>query len=103
MTNDDSTAIVTRFFEATDRLINDGIIRRKNVFPDRYGVNRRNFETLRKEPHRNMFQCAWLWYLVRDYNVNPRWLLTGTGSFYGVSAEKRDKCVTMLADMLSSI
>lgn len=103
MTNDDSTAIVTRFFQAVDHLVDDGALKRKSAFPTRYDVNRRNFETLRKEPHRNMFQVAWLWYLVRDYNVNPRWLLTGTGAFYGVSDEKRDKYVTTLADMLASI
>lgn len=49
------------------------------TFTDRYGINRWNLNTLQKEPQRDIFQAAWLAYLVRDYGVSAHWLLTGEG------------------------
>lgn len=100
--NDDAL-LVARFFAAIDRLIEDGQIARKGTFPDRYGINRRNFETLRKEPHRKIFCPSWLVYLVRDYGVSPRYLLTGEGAFYNVPSEIREKYVTSLSEILLSV
>jgi hypothetical protein len=51
----------------------------KKTFTDRYGINRWNLNTLQKEPQRDIFQAAWLAYLVRDYGVSAHWLLTGEG------------------------
>ena len=78
----DSQTIVRRFFEALYRLKTDGRIRGKQTFTTRYGINRWNMNTLEKEPERDIFQAAWLLYLVRDYGVSPMWLLTGQGDFY---------------------
>ena len=78
----DSRQIVLRFFEALNRLKEDKVIRGKKTFTERYGINRWNMNTLEKEPDRDIFQVAWLTYLVRDYNVSPKWLLTGEGEFY---------------------
>ena len=38
--------------------------------------------TLEKDPSRDIFQPAWLTYLVEDYGVSAQWLLTGVGEFY---------------------
>lgn len=38
--------------------------------------------TLEKDPRRDIFQAAWLAYLVKDYKVSAEWLLTGQGNFY---------------------
>ena len=56
-----------------------GMIGGKKTFTDRYGINRWNLNTLQKEPQRDIFQAAWLAYLVRDYGVSAHWLLTGEG------------------------
>jgi hypothetical protein len=80
----DSQEIVNRFFEALRRLIAEKKIRGKQTFTNRYGINRWNMITLEKEPSRDIFQPAWLTYLVRDYNISPRWLLTGEGDFYEI-------------------
>lgn len=82
MQNPDSQIIVRRFFEALRILKAHKIIRGKQTFTNRYGINRWNLNTLEKEPERDIFQVAWLEYLVRDYNVSPMWLLTGEGSFF---------------------
>lgn len=82
MQTPDSQEIVKRFFEALYRLKTDRKIRGKQTFTNRYGINRWNMLTLEKEPERDIFQTAWLGYLVRDYGVSPMWLLTGKGDFY---------------------
>lgn len=79
----DSQLIVNRFFAALRRLKADKAIRGKQTFTRRYAINRWNMLTLEKNPSSDMFQAAWLGYLVRDYNVSSRWLLTGEGEFYG--------------------
>ncbi len=88
MLNEQSTHIVIRFFEAIQRLIDDKVIRGRKTFTTRYGINRWNFITLSREPSRNIFQVGWLENLVRDYGVNPMWLLTGQGEFYAPKNEK---------------
>lgn len=37
---------------------------------------------LEKDHARNIFQTAWLAYLVRDFHVSPSWLLVGDGDFF---------------------
>jgi hypothetical protein len=82
MQSPDSQIIVRRFFEALYRLKAEKKIRGKQTFTNRYGINRWNMNTLEKEPARDIFQPAWLTYLVRDFNISPAWLLTGEGDFY---------------------
>ena len=78
----ESQAVVRRFFEALYRLKDEKRIRGKQTFTRQYGINRWNLNTLEKEPERDIFQVAWLTYLVRDFGVSPMWLLTGRGNFY---------------------
>ena len=82
MQTEHSQIIVNRFFEALQTLKAHKIIRGKQTFTTRYGINRWNMNTLEKEPERDIFQVAWLTYLVEDYNVSPTWLLTGKGEFF---------------------
>ncbi len=71
-----------RFFEALQRLKDDKKIRGKQTFTREYDINRWNLNTLEKDPSRDIFQPAWLTYLVNDYGVSAQWLLTGRGGFY---------------------
>lgn len=82
MQNAESQAIVKRFFAALYRLKDDRKIRGKQTFTREYGIDRWNLNKLEKEPDRDIFQVAWLSFLVRDYDVSPMWLLTGFGDFY---------------------
>lgn len=88
MQNNDSQKVVARFFKAIYRLKADKVIRGKQTFTRKYGINRWNFNTLEKEPERDIFQAAWLTYLVRDFGVSSRWLLTGEGEFYAKRVEQ---------------
>lgn len=82
MQTDDSQRIVARFFEALQRLKDDRKIRGKQTFTREYNINRWNMNTLEKDHSRDIFQPAWLTYLVEDYDVSAQWLLTGKGEFY---------------------
>lgn len=87
MNTPESIEIVNRFFEALYTLRDRCLIRGKQTFTDRYGINRWNLNTLQKNPASDIFQPAWLAYLVRDYGVSPMWLLTGEGGFFADGAD----------------
>lgn len=90
MQTPESQQIVRRFFEALYRLKADRKIRGKQTFTREHGINRWNLNTLEKEPERDIFQVAWLGFLVRDYDVSARWLLTGFGDFYQSKNKKAE-------------
>ena len=79
MTPEEQNAIVGRFFEALDWLKASRQIRGTKTFTDRYGIHRGSLLRLRKNPGTNDFKAAWLTYMVRDFHINPNWLLTGEG------------------------
>lgn len=85
MTNE---AITARFFEALDALKVTGQMRGTGTFARRYGINRRNLYTLRRRPSSGIFKPVWLAYLVADYGVDARWLLTGEGGVFFNSSER---------------
>ncbi len=71
--------VTARFFQALRALIEMGAIKNKSAFPQRYGINRRNFEEVYKQYPRFRVQLDWLVYLSRDYGVAAQWLLLGEG------------------------
>ncbi len=87
MQTEESQQIIKRFFEVLYVLKDRRIIRGKKTFTERYNINRWNLNTLEKNPERDIFQTAWLTYLVRDYGVSATWLLTGIGDMF-VKAKK---------------
>lgn len=82
MNTPESVQVVNRFFEAVEVLKRDKIIRGLKTITRRYGLNDRNVRVQRLEPERNIFQVAWLGYLVRDYAISAEWLLLGAGEVY---------------------
>lgn len=95
MQTTESQEVIRRFFQALYALKEKRVIRGKQTFTKRYGINRWNMNTLEKEPERDIFQTAWLTYLVRDYGLSSRWLLTGQGDMFAaqkkVSTDSKNK------------
>ena len=79
MQTEDSARVVGRFFQALQYLKVQKIIRGVQTFTREHDINRRNLYLLQKDHTRDIFQVAWLTYLIRDYNVSAIWLLTGSG------------------------
>ena len=82
MQTTESQAVIRRFFEALYALKDRKEIRGKQTFTNQYGINRWNLNSLEKDMSRDIFQVAWLTYLVRDYGVSSHWLLTGRGDMF---------------------
>ena len=75
-----SQKIIERFFKALYYLKEQKIIRGKQTFTSKFNINRWNVNTLEKDKTRDIFQTAWLTYLVVEYNISAEWLLTGRGA-----------------------
>jgi hypothetical protein len=82
MQSEDSQKVIKRFFEAIYALKLKKVIRGKQTFTNRYGINRWNFNTVEKKPNSGMVEIAWLSHLIADYNVSARWLMTGQGEMF---------------------
>lgn len=79
MQTPDSQKIISRFFQALYYLKSEHKIRGKQTFTNKFKINRWNMNTLEKDMSRDIFQPAWLAYLVDEYGVSATWLLTGRG------------------------
>lgn len=79
MQTPDSQKIIKRFFEALYYLKSERIIKGKQTFTAKFKINRWNMNTFEKDMSRDIFQPAWLAYLVDEYGVSATWLLTGRG------------------------
>ena len=89
MQTEASQQIIKRFFEALYHIKGLGLIRGKQTFTAKFGINRWNFNSLEKDMSRDIFQSAWLTYLVEEYGVSAKWLLTGQGNIMAKQKNSR--------------
>lgn len=94
MQTKESAEITRRFFEALNKLIQLKVIRGKKTFTERYGINRWNLNALEKgQSTQNSVQLDWLTFIVRDYGISARWLLTGEGEMFARKAANKENKV----------
>lgn len=87
--SDQTTAIQERFFRAINALIESGKLAGMKTFCGEYGLHKAKYTNLRnailapkRETKYRLIDIEALHYLVKDYNVNANWLLTGRGSMF---------------------
>lgn len=90
MQTPDSQKIVKRFFQALYYLKTQHLIRGKQTFTTKFEINRWNMNTLEKDMTRDIFQPAWLTYIVEEYNISAEWLLTGRGEIMARSRKIKE-------------
>ena len=78
----DGVEITKRFFEAIDMLIAQKRIRGLLTFTKAHDINYWNINTVRNQPDVSVLKPEWLSYLVEDYNISSKWLLTGRGNMF---------------------
>lgn len=91
MNNPESIEIINRFFEAIEYLKSSRTIRGIQTFTNKYGINKRNFYTVRAKPESDMFQLIWITYLINDYGISAEWIMTGKGGMLS----KKDAKITV--------
>lgn len=91
MQTPDSQKIISRFFQALYYLKSQREIRGKQTFTTKFKINRWNMNTLEKDMTRDIFQPAWLTYLVEEYNISAEWLLTGRGDIMDRSKKTKEE------------
>ncbi len=90
MNNPDSVKVVERFYHVFELLLASKEIPTIVSFTEKYDINRRNFYHSKSDYTRDIFQMAWLTYLIEDYGVSAQWLMTGRGKIFVADKFKKD-------------
>lgn len=75
-------AIATRFFFILDELKERKVIGGTLEFCRNHGISAANLYTTRNNIEVRTLKTEWLAFLVLDYKVSARWLLTGDGEVF---------------------
>ena len=78
----ESISVTCRFFEAIDILIAQKKLRGLQTFTKTYSLNYGNTCSIKENPTHGFLKSECLVFLCRDFNVNPEWLLLGSGSIF---------------------
>lgn len=71
-----------RFYCDLDAIVAMKKIRGVNTYYRLYEIDRRNLIANRKDLDRGWFQVSLMHPLVKEYGVNAKWLLLGTGKMF---------------------
>lgn len=80
--NDDSLAIMGRYFEAIKEAKKMKRIKTVQQFCLDNGIAPPHFYMQRKDLNRGFFEVGWLIPLIKDCGVSSTWLLTGIGPMF---------------------
>ena len=74
----DTMAVMERFFSTIEELQSTrSLVGGISGYCAQNGIDKRHLYAQRDDRTRGYFEVAWIIPLVRDYGINPEWLLTG--------------------------
>ena len=79
---EETTQIITRFFEAVDILIVMKKIRGIQTYCNLYEIDKRNFYAQKKDIGKGYFEVQWILPLIQDFNICSDWILFGKGKMF---------------------
>ncbi len=82
METNHSVQISQRFFKALAEIIAKKELRGIQTFTNLYGIDKRNFYKVKKDPEHFNLNYSWLYYMVDDFDVSAEWLITGNGKMF---------------------
>ncbi len=82
METNHSVQISKRFFKALAEIIAKKELRGIQTFTNLYGIDKRNFYKVKKDPEHFNLNYSWLYYMVDDFDVSAEWLITGNGKMF---------------------
>lgn len=74
--------ITERFYRVVDDLIIRREIRGLGTLAEKWGVSRFTLSRTRTLIDKKRLNVEYLYYIIRDYNVSPTWLMMGAGQMY---------------------
>lgn len=80
--NEDTLAVMDRFFTALDACKKQKLIKNFTAYFDAHGIAAPHFYMQRKDRSRGFFEIGWAVPLIRECGISSRWLLTGVGSMF---------------------
>lgn len=79
MNDPKSIKVIERFYQALDMAVSSKKIRGIKTFTDIHGIDRRALYKVRKNPASDAFQMSWLSYIISDFKISAKWLMSGEG------------------------
>lgn len=74
--------VITRFFEAIEKLIELKQLRGVSTYCTEYGIDRRHLYGQKDNLSKGYFEVYWILPLIRDFRVSSDWLLFGKGEMF---------------------
>lgn len=85
----ETVAVMERFFQALDAIIEAKMIRGVQTYCNEFGINKRHLYVQRKDLFKGFFEIYWIMPMIQKFGVSPDWLLFGKGDMFKRSGKRR--------------
>ena len=80
--NQDTIAIMQRFFEAIEICRQNKLIPSYTEFCSDNNIDKAHFYTQRKDLGRGFFEVGWIVPLIKECGISANWIMTGKGMMF---------------------
>lgn len=86
----ETVAVMERFFQALDAIIEAKMIRGVQTYCNEFGINKRHLYVQRKDLFKGFFEIYWIMPMIKKFGVSSDWLLFGKGDMFKKKRKKTD-------------